>query len=140
MNKVILMGRLTADPTITRTNSQSAVAKFHTAVNRMYQRDGEQQADFISCTAFGKTAEFIEKYITKGTKVVIEGRWQTGSYTDRSGNKVYTNDCIVETVEFAESKRTATQQPANATQTGQPEPLPDTNGFFDALPDEGLPF
>lgn len=140
MNKVILMGRLTAEPNVTKTGSNYTVTKFNVAVTRTYQRDGEQQADFIPCTAFGRTAEFAEYYIHKGTKVVIEGRWQTGNYTDKSGNKVYTNDCIVENMEFAESKKAAGQQTANATPAKQTAPLPDTNGFSDTLPDEGLPF
>ena len=140
MNKVILMGRLTAEPNVTRTNSNYTIAKFNVAVSRKYQSDGEQQTDFIPCTAFNRTAEFAEKYIHKGTKVVIEGRWQTGNYTDKNGNKVYTNDCIVEGMEFAESKKAAeqpTQQPQNARQT---TPIPNTNGFVDTLQDESLPF
>lgn len=109
MNKVILMGRLTRDPEVryaNGANGQMAIARFSIAVDRVFKRDGEQSADFINCVAFGKNGEFVEKYITKGTKIALEGRWQTGSYTNKDGAKVYTNDCVVEHMEFAESKRT----------------------------------
>lgn len=105
MNKVMLMGRLTRDAEI-RHSQDITVAKFTLAVDR---RGKEKDADFISCTAFGKTAEFVEKYIKKGTKIALEGRWQTGSYTNKEGAKVYTNDCIVEQIEFAESKKSDDQ-------------------------------
>ena len=112
MNKVILCGRLVRDPDVKYSQSNTCVAKFTLAVDRKYKNDNEQTADFISCIAFGKTGEFVEKYLIKGTKVMIEGRWQTGSYTNRDNQKVYTNDCIVEQIEFAESKREATPPPA----------------------------
>ena len=105
MNKVMLMGRLTRDAEI-RHSHDITVAKFTLAVDR---RGKDKEADFISCTAFGKTAEFVEKYIKKGTKIALEGRWQTGSYTNKEGVKVYTNDCIVEQIEFAESKKSDDQ-------------------------------
>ena len=107
MNKVLLMGRGVRDPEIrwTQGQEQRCIAKLTLAVDRKFKKDGEQSADFISCVAFGKTAEFIEKYIFKGTKVVIEGRWQTGSYENKEGKKIYTNDCVIESIEFAESKR-----------------------------------
>ena len=108
MNKVILMGRLTRDPDVRYSNGEDAmaVARFTLAVDRRMARnkDGEQTADFISCVAFRKTAEFIEKYFRQGTRMVISGRIQTGSYTNRDGQKVYTTDVVVEEVEFAESK------------------------------------
>lgn len=110
MNKWIGMGRLVRDSEVKYTQDGKAIAKFTVAVDRRFKRDGEQTADFISCTAFGKTAEFIEKYIFKGTKVVIEGRWQTGSYTNKEGQKIYTNDCMVDSIEFAESKKSNTQE------------------------------
>lgn len=133
MNKVILMGRLTRDPDVkwTQGQNQTCVAKFTVAVDRRKKKDGEQSADFISCIAFGKIAEFVEKYIKKGTKVVIDGRWQTGSYTNRDGAKVYTNDCVVESMEFAESKKAEIHAPQ-----------PDADGFM-SIPDgldEELPF
>ena len=136
MNKCILVGRLTKDPEIryTQGQEQKAVARFTVAVDRKVKREGEQSADFIPCVAFGKTAEFIEKYIFKGTKVVIEGRWQTGSYKSKEGATVYTNDCVIESIEFAESKK----------DTDHPEPKPqtDADGFMnvpEGIGDE-LPF
>lgn len=113
MNKVILMGRLTRDPEIRYSQGQNgeqmAIARFALAVDRRAKKDGEQNADFINCGLFGKTAEFAEKYLRQGTKIAVEGRWQTGSYTNNNGQKVYTNDCVVEQMEFAESKKTADQ-------------------------------
>ena len=107
MNKVILMGRLTRDPEIRYAQDNSLpVARFTLAVDRRFKRDNSQQtADFINCVAFGKTAEFLEKYARKGTKFVVEGRIQTGSYTNKDGQKVYTTDVVCENVEFAESKK-----------------------------------
>ena len=109
MNKVILMGRLTRDPEIRYSQSENstAVARFTLAVDRRFKRDGanEQSADFISCVAFGRTAEFMERYTRQGTKLVVEGRIQTGSYTNKDGNKVYTTDVVVEEQEFAESNK-----------------------------------
>lgn len=103
MNKVVLMGRLTKEPDV--RNTQTSVARFTLAVDRRFKRDGEPTADFIGCVAFGKTAEFMEKYMKKGTKTALAGRIQTGSYTNSDGNKVYTTDVIAEEVEFAESKK-----------------------------------
>ena len=141
MNKVILMGRLTRDPDIryTQPNSaqeQTCIARYSLAVNRRFNRDGEQKADFISCVAFGRQAEFAEKYLRKGTKIVLAGRIQTGSYTNRDGQKVYTTDVVVEEQEFAESK--------TAGQIAQQNPAPMTreDGFME-IPDgleEELPF
>lgn len=107
MNKVILMGRLTRDPEIRYAQNENgtAVARYSLAVDRRFKRDGDQDADFIGCVVFGKGAEFAEKYLQKGTKIVVTGRIQTGSYTDReTGKKVYTTDVVVEEQEFAESK------------------------------------
>lgn len=125
MNKVILMGRLTREPEIkyTQGNNAMCVARFSLAVDRKFKRDGEPTADFINCVAFGKTAEVLEKYCAKGTKLVVEGRIQTGSYTNRDGQKVYTTDIAVENLEFAESKANAEQnnsrpEPTNATTNG----------------------
>lgn len=134
MNKVILLGRLTRDPEIRYSAGaeSKAVAKFTLAVDRRYKKDGDEQADFIGCTAFGKSAEFIEKYFRKGQKILVEGHWQTGSYTDKNGNKVYTNDCIIEQVDFAESKR----------DSSAPEPQAESNDFINVPDnvDEQLPF
>ena len=108
MNVVILMGRLVRDPEI-RHSQDMTIAKYTLAVDR---RGKDKEADFISCTAFGKTAEFIEKYIKKGTKIAVEGRWQTGSYTNKEGTKIYTNDCIVDQCEFCESKKSEEAAPS----------------------------
>ena len=106
MNKVILMGRLTRDPEIRYSQGENAmaIARYTLAVDRRFKRDGEQTADFISCLAFGKSAEFAEKYLHQGTKILIEGRIQTGSYTNKEGQKVYTTEVVVESHEFAEGK------------------------------------
>ena len=105
MNKVILMGRLTRDPEIGRTGD-TTYARYTLALDRKRRSDNEQQGvDFISCVAFGKSAEFAEKYLHQGTKIVVVGRIQTGSYTNKDGQKVYTTDVVVEEQEFAESKK-----------------------------------
>ena len=140
MNKVILMGRLTRDPDIryTQPNSaqeQTCTARYSLAVNRRFNRDGEQKVDFISCVAFGRQAEFAEKYLRKGTKIALTGRIQTGSYTNRDGQKVYTTDVVIEEQEFAESKAVA--------QTTQQNPAPVSEDGFMEIPDgleEELPF
>ena len=119
MNKAILMGRLTRDPDV-RQAGETQVAKYTLAVDRRFKRD---EADFIRCVAFGKGAEFAEKYLHQGTKVVVSGRIQTGSYDDKDGKKVYTTDVIVEDQEFAESKKAAVN-----------------DDFIDVKDDEGLPF
>ncbi len=110
MNKVILMGRLTKDPD-TRQAGETTVTRFSIAVDRRYKQDGGQTADFPSIVAFGKTAEFISKYFKKGVKMALEGRIQTGSYTDKDGVKHYTTDVIAEAVEFAESKKADDTKP-----------------------------
>ena len=116
MNKVILVGRLTKDVD-TRNAGETVVARFTLAVDRRYKKAGEQTADFIGIVAFGKTAEFVEKYFRKGMKVAIEGRLQTGSYTNKDGVKIYTTDVIAEAVEFAESKKV--EEPAKNTEEWQ---------------------
>lgn len=147
MNKVILMGRLTRDPEVryskTQSGEQMAIARYTLAVNRRFKRDGEQEADFISCVAFGKNAEFAEKYLVQGTKMVVSGRIQTGSYTNKDGNKVYTTDVVIEEQEFAESKNASggsrpqgAPNPANAAGPASP------NGFMN-IPEgieDDLPF
>ena len=106
MNKVILMGRLTRDPEVRYSAGENslAIARYTLAVDRRFRRDGEATADFINCVSFGKTAEFAEKYYRQGLKIVVSGRIQTGSYTNREGQKVYTTEAVVEEQEFAESK------------------------------------
>lgn len=138
MNKVILMGRLTADPDIRYSHEGTAIARYNLAVDRRYKKEGEQSADFISCVVFGKGGEFAEKYLKKGTKIAVEGRIQTGSYTNREGKKVYTTDVIVEVQEFAESKGKSEETAPER----EPEPKPDEDGFM-SVPDsieEELPF
>ena len=135
------MGRLTRDPEVryTQGDNASAVARFSLAVDRRFKKDGDQTADFINCVAFGKTGEFIEKYGRKGTKFVVEGRIQTGSYTNKDGQKVYTTDVVVEQVEFAESKASAD---GNATNNASNSNTPTDTSFMD-IPDsidEELPF
>jgi single-strand DNA-binding protein len=148
MNKVILMGRFTRDPEVRysgQEGSQTAVARFTLAVDRRFgRREGEQNADFISCVAFGRQAEFAEKYLHQGTKVVAEGRIQTGSYTNRDGQRVYTTDVVVENMEFAESKNAASGDAGYAHTAPRMEPsVAAGDGFMnipDGVEDEGLPF
>lgn len=134
MNKTLLIGRTTKDPDIRYTQSEQpmTIARFNLAVDRRFKKEGEQSADFISCVAFGKTAEFIEKYVFKGTKIAVEGRIQTGSYTNKDGNKVYTTDVVVEQVEFAGSK--------TDSKSAAKESNDDFMNVADGLDDEGLPF
>ena len=153
MNKVILMGRLTREPDIrySQGDNAQAIARYTLAVDRRLRRqDGDQQADFIGCVAFGRQAEFAEKYLHQGTKIAITGRLQTGSYTNRDGVKVYTTDVICEDVEFAESKAagSARQNGGNSqAQSGAYTPTPAEgdagyDGFMN-IPDgidEELPF
>lgn len=123
MNKVILMGRLTRDPEVRYSagDNSTAVARYTLAVDRRFRRDGNdgQSADFIGCVAFCRSAEFAEKYLRQGTKVVVTGRIQTGSYTNRDGQKVYTTDVVVEDQEFAESKAAS----ADSGMMRQPSPM-----------------
>ena len=115
MNKVILMGRLTRDPEVRYSagDNSLAIARYTLAVDRRFRRDGEASADFISCVNFGRTAEFAEKYFRQGLKVVVSGRIQTGSYTNRDGQKLYTTEVVVEEQEFAESKASSDNYQAN---------------------------
>ena len=147
MNKVILMGRLTRDPEVrysTSGDSQLAIARYTLAVDRRFRRDGEQTADFIRCVAFGRSGEFAEKYFHQGTKIVAEGRIQTGSYTNKDGNKVYTTEVVVENQEFAESKASAANNEGGFQPQAQSAPTaPAGDGFMnipDGVEDVGLPF
>ena len=114
MNKVILMGRLTRDPDVrySQGENSTAVARYSLAVDRRFSRNDENSTDFINIVAFGKAGEFAEKYLHKGTKVLVTGRIQTGSYTNKEGQKVYTTDVVAEDQEFAESKNAAGSAPA----------------------------
>ncbi len=145
MNKVILMGRLTRDPEIRYSQGEqaTAVARYTLAVDRRFRRDGDQQtADFIGCVAFGRQGEFAEKYLRKGTKIAITGRIQTGSYTNRDGQKVYTTDVVVEEQEFAESKA-ASEGNGGFNPADRPSPSVAAGDGFMNIPDgidEELPF
>ena len=137
MNSVQLTGRLTSDPEVGYTDGGLSIARFTLAVNRRFKQEGGPDADFIRCVAFGKTAEFIEKYFTQGRKMDLNGRIQTGSYTNQEGQKVYTTDIVVENVEFGESK---------ASQGNHSNSNQDSGGIDDGfmnIPegiDEELPF
>lgn len=141
MNKVVLIGRLVREPEVRYSQGEKAmaIARYTLAVDRKFKRDGEPEADFIPCIAFGKLAEFAEKYLTKGVKIAVTGRIQTGSYINKEGNRIYTTDVIVEEQEFCESKK------ANG-ESNQATPSPygnaPTDGFIsvpDGIEDE-LPF
>lgn len=147
MNRVILMGRLTRDPDIRYSQNggdNSAIARFTIAVDRRMRRDqgGDQQtADFISCVAFGRQAEFAEKYLKQGTKIACEGRIQTGSYTNKDGQKVYTTDVVLDNIEFAESKNSQGSSNGGGY-NDRPQPSGADNGFMN-IPegiDDELPF
>ncbi len=146
MNKVILMGRLTRDPEVrysTSGDNQLAIARYTLAVDRRFRRDGDQQtADFIRCVAFGRGGEFAEKYFHQGTKIVVEGRIQTGSYQNKDGQTVYTTEVVVENQEFAESKAASEQNNSYQPQAAAPT-APAGDGFMnipDSVDDSGLPF
>ena len=154
MNKVVLMGRLTRNPDVRYSNSSNgeslAIARYTLAVDRRFaRRDGnndQQSADFISCVAFGRQGEFAEKYLQQGTKIAITGRIQTGSYTNKDGQKVYTTEVVVEEQEFAESK--AAQGNGQGYQNSQgsqssPPPAPEDAEGFRNIPqglEDDLPF
>lgn len=138
MNKVILMGRLTRDPEVKYSASNMAVARYTLAVDRRFKKEGEATADFINCVAFGKAGEFAEKYFRQGTKIGVVGRVQTGSYTNKDGQKVYTTDIVVEEQEFAESKNANQNNSVNSNNPAQA-----TDDGFMNIPagiDEELPF
>ena len=148
MNKVILMGRLTREPDVRysqNADGSMAVARYTLAVDRRRGRnsDNEQSADFISCVAFGRSGEFAEKYLHQGTKVVVSGRIQTGSYTNKDGQRVYTTDVVVDDQEFAESKAASAEHAANFAPADRPSPSNAVSDGFMNIPDgleEELPF
>ena len=151
MNKVILMGRLTRDPEVRYSQGESsmAIARYTLAVDRRFKRDGEATADFIPCVVFGKSAEFTERYFRQGMRVVVSGRIQTGSYTNRDGVKVYTTEVVVEEQEFAESKASSDSYAASHPQQSapsapsMPNPVSASADGFMNIPDgidEELPF
>ena len=145
MNKVVLMGRLTRDPEVRYSQGENAlaIARYTLAVDRRFKRDGEQTADFINCVVFGKSAEFTERYFRQGMRVVVCGRIQTGSYTNRDGVKVYTSEVVVEEQEFAESKNASSANTQSYQAAPAPAPSADAGDGFMNIPDgidEELPF
>ena len=148
MNKVVLMGRLTKDPSVKYSQGETplAVSRFTLAVDRRFRRQSEggddQTADFISCVAFGKQGEFVEKYAHKGTKFVVSGRIQTGRYTNKDGQTVYTTDVVVEEIEFAESKSSQAASEAGGNIPANNTPSGADDGFMNVPDeiDEDLPF
>ena len=143
MNKVILIGRFVRDPEIRYTSNDKCCATFNIAVDRKYKQEGQPEADFPRVIAWGKTAEFIEKYFRQGMKIVIEGRIQTGKYTNKEGQTVYTTDVVAESVEFAESKSaTAGNNKSKPAKSDNYQGM-DDDGWMsipDDVNDEGLPF
>ncbi len=143
MNKVILMGRLTRDPEVrySQGDNAMAIARYSLAVDRRFKHDGDEQtADFINCVAFGKSGEFAEKYLHKGMKIAVVGRIQTGSFTNKDGQKVYTTDVVVEEQEFAESKNSGNG--TGSSNTPANNNVSSSDGFMN-IPDgidEELPF
>ncbi len=144
MNKVILMGRLTRDPDIRYGGANNtAVARFSLAVDRRFKREGDPEADFFNLVAFGKTGEFVEKYLRKGTKVVIEGELRNNNYTNKDGQTVYQNDIVCSSVEFAESKRAAAENNSSSPAAPAPAPSENSGDGFMSIPDsvdDELPF
>ena len=136
MNKIILIGRLTCDVEMRygTNNNNTAIARYTLAVNRPYKQNGGQEADFLPCIAFGKTAEFAEKYLAKGMRVAIEGRIQTGSYTNRDGQKVYTTDVVVERQEFLEKRADNSQPDSGAAESYDDRFMDIPDGIDEELP------
>ena len=142
MNKIMLMGRLTRDPETrySQGESQFAIARFSLAVDRRFKRQGEPDADFFNCTAFGKQGEFVEKYLKQGTKILLSGRVQNDNYTNKNGENVYSVQIIAEEIEFAESKAS---QGGGGFQPVQPDPTQAADDGFLNIPngiEEELPF
>lgn len=135
MNKIIICGRLTRDPEIRNTAGGSSVARYSLAVDRRFKKDGDPGADFFDCVAFGKSAEFAEKYLRQGTKMLVTGRMQQDNYTNKDGQKVYSWTLIVEEQEFAESKKAAEEN-------GGPAPKSTGDRYVDIADgiEEDLPF
>ena len=139
------MGRLTRDPDVRYSQGEHsmAIARYTLAVGRKFKREGEQTADFISCVCFGKSAEFAEKYFRQGLRITISGRIQTGSYTNKDGNKVYTTDVVIEDQEFAESKGSSSSDGGSYQPAGRPSPANASAEGFMSIPEgieDDLPF
>lgn len=144
MNRVEIVGRIVRDPEVRYStgNNQMAIARFTVAVDRRFKRDGEPTADFITCKAFGKTAEFIEKYFFKGKRIGLAGRIQTGDYTNKEGNKVYFTEVIADEVEFVDNKSDYENNGGSSFNNSHSEPKANDDGFVN-VPDgieEDLPF
>jgi single-strand DNA-binding protein len=137
MNVVCITGRMTREPEVRYSQSGTAFASFTLAVDRRFKREGEPSADFPNCTAFGKTAEFLEKYFSKGMKAEVVGRIQTRSYDGKNG-KVYVTEIVAEQVNFAESK--GDSAPKSNTAKPQNDPLDGFMDILDEIGDEELPF
>lgn len=135
MNKIILIGRLCRDVDARDANG-TTVARYTLAVDRQFKREGEPDADFISCVAFGKSGEFAQRYLAKGKKIAVEGRIQTGSYTNKDGNKVYTTDVIVDRHEFVESKNASYEETPARNEMATEE----IDSFMNVETDEEMPF
>lgn len=145
MNKVILMGRLTRDPEVRYSTGENslAIARYTLAVDRRRRGDGESEADFINCVVFGRGAEFAEKYLLKGRRICISGRIQTGSYTNREGQKVYTTEVVVEEQEFADSKPGTSAAANTNAQAAAPASATSAGDGFMNIPegmDDDIPF
>ena len=148
MNKVILMGNLTRDPEIRYTQSENsmAIARFSLAVNRRFARQGDTDVDFFNCTAFGKQAEFVEKYFKQGSRMLLTGRVQNDNYTNKNGERVYSVQIMADEIEFAERKSTADANASRGASNfggGAPEPAMAADDDFMNIPDgieDGLPF
>ena len=147
MNRAILMGRLTRDPEVRYTSGERsmAIARYNLAVDRGFKRgdSSEQNADFIPCVAFDKAGEFAEKYFRQGMRVLVSGRIQTGSYTNKEGQKVYTTEVIIDTQEFADSKGASDNTGGYQGSSSKPKSSASSDGFMnipDGVDDEGLPF
>lgn len=135
MNKVILIGRLTRDPEMRYSaNNDTAIARYTLAVNRPFKREGEPEADFLPCVAFGKTAGYAEQYLAKGMRVCVEGKIQTGNYTNREGQKVYTTEIAVERQEFLEKRANNNQPDIDAAANGRDGYLNIPDGIDEELP------
>jgi len=143
MNKVIMMGRLTRDPDVRYGANEMAIARFSIAVDRRFKREGQPDADFFNCVAFGKLGQFVENYLKKGTKIVLDGELQNDNYTNKDGQKVYGMQIVANSIEFAESKSAST---TGRDYSGADVPAPTASaddGFMnvpDGLEDDGLPF
>lgn len=140
MNKVILIGRLIKDPDIRTGTNDTKIARYILAVNRKYRKNNEPTADFIGCVALGKNGEFAEKYLHKGIKIAVTGRIQTGSYTNRDGQRVYTTDILIEEQEFAESKKNQSEEQSQPPVPSSEQGADDFMSVPVITEDDELPF